>query len=340
MLKPVPRRRSFSRFALCSLLSSAAFTAPIADLSTSPGLRAQAAPPPTSQSSQPIPAWQKPAGDKLEFEVASIRPGDPGRFMPPNVDLSIEDTLFPPGGRFFADFPLPLYIEFAYKILLTREQEQQMVAHLPNWVGTEPFVIEAKVEGSPTKDQIRLMMQSLLADRFKLAVHFVNRDRPALALVLGKPGAPGPRLRLHEQGLACDAIWIAPPDRAAPTVPPGGFVPRCEVFQAITGANHTIVFGARNVTVRSIAANLGMIPPVAQFGRPVVDETSLKGRYDFSLNWLPDRTGTSSGAEESLDAQGPSFEEALRDQLGFKLKPTRAVVQTLVIDRVVWPTPN
>ncbi len=278
---------------------------------------------------------------RTHVEVASIRPGDPGKFIRPTIDLSIEDTPITPGGAFIADFSLPIYIEFAYKILLTRAQEQAMVAHLPKWVGAQPFVIEAKAPTADvTKDQMRLMMQSLLADRFKLAVHFETQDQPVLALVLTKPGTPGPRLRPHSQGLACDARWTAPPDRTSPSVLPGEFVPSCGVVQAINVADHTILFGARNVTLQSIAANLGTIPPVAEFGRPVVNQTGLAGTYDFSLNWLPDRSGSASGAGEPPDAQGPSFLEALKEQLGLKLKPTRAVLQTLVIDHVEEPSPN
>ena len=70
-----------------------------------------------------------------------------------------------------ADFPLQVHIEFAYKMMPSREQTETMLAHLPKWVTTDRFIIQAKAEGNPTKDQMRLMMQSLLADRFKLAVH-------------------------------------------------------------------------------------------------------------------------------------------------------------------------
>jgi bla regulator protein blaR1 len=285
-------------------------------------------------------AQQTAAGGKMEFEVASIRLGDPARFIPPTIDLSIEDTPITPGGAFIADFSLPTYIEFAYKVLLTREQEQTMVAHLPKWVGTQPFVIEAKASiTNPTKDQMRLMMQALLADRFKLVLHFETRDTPVLAMVLARPNQLGPRIQLHERGLACDAKWAAPVDRTSPSVPPGGFLPSCGAFRAVDGANHTILFGARDVSLQSIARNLGTLPPITQFGRPVVDETGLAGRYDFSLNWLPDRSA-SSGTAEPLDAQGPTFNESLRDQLGLTLKPTRAEVQTPVIDHVEQPTPN
>ncbi len=278
----------------------------------------------------------------MSFEVASIRLGDPGKFMPPTIDMGLDNTSIPPDGYFRADFPLPVYIEFAYKILLTHEQEAAMVAHLPKWVGTQPFVIEAKAPTADvTKDQMRLMMQSLLADRFKLAVHFETQDQPVLALVLAKPGGPGPRLRPHAQGLACDGKWTLPPDRASSTVPPGGFLPSCGTVQAIfNGANHTIVLGARNVPVQSIAAYFAVIPPVMHFGRPVVDQTGLAGMYDFSLNWLPDRSGPAPAASEPLDAEGPSFDEALKEQLGLKLKSTHASARTIVVDHVEQPSPN
>jgi bla regulator protein blaR1 len=294
-----------------------------------------------SANSHTTPEWQIAAGGHMSFEVASIRPGDPGKFIYPTINLSVEDTPIPRDGYFKADFPLLVYIEFAYKIMLTPKQERATVANLPKWVVSEPFVIEAKaptIDG--TKDQMRLMMQSLLADRFKLAVHFETQEQPALVLVPDRPGKLGPRLRPHALGLACDAKWSAPPDRTSLSVPPGEFVPVCGAFQAMDVADHTILFGARNVTMQSIAGNLGIIPPVAEFNRPVVNRTGLAGTYDFSLNFLPDRSGNPSGATEPLDAPGASFELALKDQLGLKLKPARAPIQILVVDHIEQPSPN
>lgn len=137
--------------------------------------------------SRSIPAWQKAAGGKMSFEVASIRLAKPGTFRPSNMDLSIEDTSVPPGGRLFADASLESYVEFAYKIMPSREQEESMIADLPKWVGTDRFVIQAEATGNPTKDQMRLMMQSLLADRFHLHVHLERRVEPCSLLSL--PGA-------------------------------------------------------------------------------------------------------------------------------------------------------
>jgi uncharacterized protein (TIGR03435 family) len=288
---------------------------------------------------QSAPVWQTAAGGKMEFEVASIRPGDPSKFTPPNFALNIDDTPIPAGGRFTADFPLPVYIEFAYKLMLTSEERENMLAHLPKWVASQPFVIEAKAPIiDPTKDQMRLMMQSLLADRFMLAVHFETQELPAFALALIKPGKTGPRLRPHAEGLACDAKWTAPPDRAAPSVPPGGFMPVCGSIQAIDGPNHTFLLGARDLTMDHLARYL---PTLIPFGRPIVDQTGLTGTFDFTLQFAPEPGGdTANMAESPPDLQGPTAFEALKEQFGLTLKPIKAPIQVLVIDHVEQPSPN
>ena len=252
--------------------------------------------------------------------------------------LNNEDTPVPPGGLFVADFPLQIYIEFAWKIMPTHEQEEAMLAHLPRWVATDHFVIRAQFSGNPTKDQVRLMMQSLVADRFKLAVHFENRDVPVFALVLDRQGKLGPRIRPHEEGPPCSRALAIPADRASMSIPPGGFLPRCGGVQAIDAPNRTLLLGARNITLENLA---GYLPDFEDLGRPIVDQTGLSGTWDFSLNWLPERGGSSpAGPVQPADAEGAPFLEALREQLGLKLKPTKAAIQTLVIDHVEQPSPN
>jgi bla regulator protein blaR1 len=287
---------------------------------------------------QPVPAWQKAAGGSMTFEVASIHKAEPGPFLPPSFELGVEDTAIPPGGRFFADFALEDYIEFAYKILFTPEQRDALRAKLPLWARTDYFVIQAEAPGNPTKDQMRIMMQNLLADRFHLQVHFETRTEPVFALVLLQRGQPGPRIRPHVQGLPCNAKWVPPPDRTAPSVPPGGFMPECGFMQAIDGPNHTALLGARNATVEQVADYL---PWILDFGRPVLDQTGLSGKFDFTLQFTPERRSSpeDSGAAP-LDPTGPSLIEALRDQFGMKLQSTRAPVQILVIDHVEPPSPN
>jgi len=273
----------------------------------------------------------------MEFEVASIHLGDPGKFIPPTFGLNIDDGPIPPGGHFKADFSLLAYIGFAYKLILTPEQHTAVLDHLPGWVRTQEFVIEAQAPvADATKDQMRLMVQSLLADRFKLAVHFETKDTPVLALILAKPNVLGPRLRPHAQGLACDAKWTRPADPNAPAVPPGGFLPKCGDVALDFDSDRTALLGARNVPMEHVAQYL---PTVYRFGRPIVDQTGLTGTFDLSLNWAPD-SNSAFRWDGGDQLGGPEFLDALKNQLGLKLIPTHALVQTLVIDYVEQPSAN
>ena len=275
---------------------------------------------------QDAPDWQKAAGGKMAFEVASIKPGSPEKFMSPNFPLDAGDAYAETGGRFSAGFPLSVYITFAYKLTLTREQREAMIAALPKWVGTDQFQIQAKAEGNPTKDQMRLMMQSLLADRFKLAIHFETREVPLLALTMIKPGKLGPKLKLHSEGPSCDSI---PPSDVFP--------PRCDVFALMVRQGKQSFAGSRNTTMALIA---GGLPSLGRLARPVVDQTGLSGRVDFTLEWSPELPGPQGPNEPQVDLQGPSFMEALKEQLGLKLEPTKGPIQVLVVDHVEKPTEN
>jgi bla regulator protein blaR1 len=285
-----------------------------------------------------MPAWQAAAGKHMEFEVASIRLGEPGKFTPPNIALNIDDESIATGGRFFADFPLPVYVEFAYKLMLTREERETTLAHLPKWVVSQPFVIEARAPTTNvTKDQMRLMMQALLAERFKLSIHFETRQSPAFALVTIKPGTTGKRLRPHSEGLACDEKWIAPADPSSPSVPPGGFLPTCGGVLLIPGPNHSYILGSRGITMNHLAQYL---PTLIPFGRPIIDRTGLRGNFDFSLEFAPERIAPNSGADVQSEPPGTTAFEALKEQLGLALKPIKAPLPVLIIDHVEQPSPN
>jgi uncharacterized protein (TIGR03435 family) len=292
----------------------------------------------SAQATKEMPNWQKAAGGKMAFDVATIKPAQPDKRIQPNVGLNMDDEPIPPGGHLLVQGTLPALIDFAYKILSTREQQDAMLAHLPKWVASDSFVIEAKAEGNPTKDQMRLMMQSLLADRFKLALHFETKEMPALALVLDKPGKTGPRLRPHAGGLPCDAKWTPPPDPSSPSVAPGGFMAFCGTNALMFTPRHSVLVGARGVTLQYIASYM---PQWQGFGRPVVDRTGLAGMYDFSLDSIPESNDTSTpGTDAQLDTGAPNFLAALKEQLGLKLQPTKARVQIVVIDHVEQPSPN
>ncbi len=195
--------------------------------------------------------WQTKAGGKMAFEVASVKL-DTGGFRPPNFPLDNSDAYRPVGSRFSADFPLQTYISFAYKLSLSPSQRDAMLAHLPRWVATDRYAIDARAAGTPTKDQMRLMMQSLLADRFKLAVHFETQTGSAYAMVLAKAGKTGPQLRPHSEGEPCGAMSAdVPPPRDGEVFPP-----ICDVYMMTMHPGKLAKAGSRNTTTALLASAL------------------------------------------------------------------------------------
>lgn len=292
--------------------------------------------------------WEKAAGGKMAFEVASVRL-NPGPIKPSNFRLSPDDAYTNTGGLLNADFPLETYIDFAYKIQPTREQSETMYAHMPKWVQTENYEIRARAGAqNPSKDQMRLMMQALLKERFGLVVHYDTQDTVVLEMSLVKPGKLGPKLRRHEEGPACSVT--APPGAGVVGTPAGGvvlkgpdvFPARCGGIEAEFKPNQMMLMGGRDTTMEMIAGYLS----IGHLGRPVVNETGLSGKYDFTLNWAPEpgtfRTGPGPASQDAPAShqQGPTFLEAVADQLGLKLKPGKAPLKELVIDHVARPSEN
>jgi len=139
---------------------------------------------------------------RLAFEVASVKPNKSD--VPPssNFPLNAGNMYTANGGLFSAtNFPLVTYIFFAYN--LVGNQAHFLVPQLPRWVTTDRSDIQARAAGNPTKDQMRLMMRSLLADRFKFAIHTEAREVPVLAFVLAKPEKTGPQLQRHPADPPC-----------------------------------------------------------------------------------------------------------------------------------------
>lgn len=269
--------------------------------------------------------WQARAGGTIAFEVASIHE-DKGPFKRPSFPLSPDDAFREPNGRFHADFALPNYIQFAYKIWFTEEELRAMLAKLPRWVETDRFDIEATAPLHATKNQYRLMMQALLAERFGLKLHFEKRELPVLAMVLARPGWPGPKLIPHEQGQSCD-------EKPKPET----FPEECYGVLAMPAKDGMVLYGSRATSMPAIADFVGVaVGRTGDIGRRVVDQTGLTGLWDFTLEAAPpDQTLLKDGV-----SAGETLFEAIRDQLGIKLKPVRAVVSVLVVDHVERPSDN
>jgi len=311
----------------------AALVVPVMGILNAPAIRAQDAD-----------DWQIKAGGKLAFEVASIRLSK-GPFVSPSFPVSAGEAYRPTGGRFRADFPLWTYIQFAYKISPAGEQTREILAGLPKWVTTDRYSVDARGAADATKDQMRLMVQSLLGERFKLAAHFETREFPVFTLTLVKPGTLGPKLRPHAQGPVCDlaALDSATPARVIrgdAAAGPENFPPLCDPLAVIRKSGGALMLaGYRNATMDMLAASLaGFVGE----GRPVIDKTGLSGRFDFTMEWAPETNGAPPSDAPAAPAGplGPTPLQALRDQLGLKVLAAKAPLQILVIDRVERPSEN
>jgi uncharacterized protein (TIGR03435 family) len=266
-------------------------------------------------------ATQSPgsAGDRPTFDVASIKAnksGDGRMMMRPQ-----------PGGRFTGtNVTLRMLINNAYLL-----RDPQTVGG-PDWINSERFDIEAKADGNPSFGQMRLMIQSLLADRFKLIAHHETRQLPVYALVLLKTGKTGPHLVLHSDDAKCVDISAGPPPPPAngatpPPTPCGGF---------LAGSGH---MAAQRVTMDTLSRVLGQF-----VDRMVVDHTGLTGAYDLDFEFTPVQTPPGFQPGSVPDTGDPSAPPliftAVQEQLGLKLESQTAPVDVLVIDHVEQPSEN
>jgi bla regulator protein blaR1 len=254
---------------------------------------------------------QKVAGGKMTFAVASLKPGRATKI--PDFPLDSRNAKAP-GGRLSATFPLSGYIMFAYK--LEPWQVTTALADVPKWVGKDLYEIEARAEGNPTKDQMRLMMQSLLGERFKLAVHFDTREVPIFALTLVKRGRLEPKLRPHAEGPPC-------PDPQMPSAPPQSadvFPPNCDTQQIRLNPDGMFLTGSRNSTMELLAnaiRSAGFLS--GEIDRPVLDRTGLQGTFDDTIAWNgqgPPSLLPPGRDNPSSDLAGTMFLQAMRKQLG------------------------
>jgi len=299
---------------------------------------------PQSASSQgtaasQAPDWQEAAGGKMQFDVVSVKQDtndQSPQSVHSNIPLGPQNLFTPTGGLLSAtNFPLAAYMVFAYK--LTNEQVQSVLTELPKWAQTDRWDIDARAEGNPTKDQYRLMMQALLADRFRLALHYETKQVSVLALVVDKPGKLGPQIQQHPADVPCPTTV---PGASAPgtveTVA-GGFPAPCgTVIAWPSSAQGRFNAGARGISMTMVAGTFSS-QPVLNLDKPVVDRTGLSGNFDFVMEFSPE---VPPGAQFQSDPTGPTFLEALKEQLGLKLENQTGPISSIVVDHIEQPTQN
>ncbi len=278
-----------------------------------------------------IPPWQLAAGTNLSFDVASLRPAAPGVNVTTNLDLDPSDYFRYTGGPITTSGSLINYLMFAYKIQ-DRSQADFVYKQLSSWSQQE-YVLRATTESKPTKDQLRLMVQSLLADRFHLKLHTELRDQPIYALVVDHQPAPG-LTRSPDDGL-CTRPFDQPKQPPHPTV----LGRSCRLFILRKGdlrQAHMDDYTLNQIAGNLVLASLGALDP-----RPVLDKTGLSGNYDFVIEFLPPRRHpTAPNPDDSPEEPGATFEDALKQQAGLKLLKQIAPVPVLIIDRIETPSEN
>jgi uncharacterized protein (TIGR03435 family) len=178
----------------------------------------------------------------------------------------------------------------------------EQLAGGPGWIGDDHYDLMAKSEGegSLSTAQARQMMQALLADRFHLQLHRETQEVPMYALVVAKGG---PKFK------------PSAPDAT------GGYSVR------------TSDKGLRMETTRSTMDQLAR-QLAGTAGRFVVDKTGLTGLYAFTLDWWP------ANRTPPPDSDAPSMFDALQEQLGLKLEPTKGPLEKLIVDHAERPPEN
>ena len=201
-----------------------------------------------------------------EFAVTSVKPNKTGCCLVGGVGN---------GGGGGRNVTLKFLLAFAYRI------QQFQISGGPKWIGSDRFDVEGKAEDPKTDtDQLRLMLQSLLEDRFKLKLHRETKQSTVYALVVGKGG---PKIKLSSDQISPDVNGPAPqgagPNRGA-----------------MRGGEGILVGNA--VTLSWFATYLS-----PRMDRLIIDKTNLTGRFDIRLRWAP-------GAEESLFDSGGNRDTA------------------------------
>lgn len=256
---------------------------------------------------------------KPEFEVASIKPAAPdarGMFIRTQA-----------GGRVsITNMPLKEMIVLAYRV------QPYQISGGPAWLESAHWDVIAKPETTPKDGELQGMLQALLADRFQLVLRKETKELPIYALVAArKDGKLGPKMIEAKEG------GCVQPDFSKPPAPPE------------PGRRPGLNCGQQMMSPRSltaIAVPIGNIIPMLarMLGRTIVDKTGLTGKYDMTMEWVPDESIVMQlppdAPKPATDGSGPTIFTALQEQLGLKLEAQKGPVDVFVIEKAEKPSEN
>jgi len=259
------------------------------------------------------------------FEVASVKPSAPGwerggvYFGPPRGGPGTPD----PGQITWT------YARFRDLLMTAYDLKTYQIVG-PAWMDTELYDVVVKVPAGTTKEQVNVMWQSLLAERFGVKIHHDPKEFQAEDLVIGKGGSK---------------LKVTTEDTSA--LPPPGPPKFKDGVLSSPGLVTTILMADGRGSARAIAKAQLLSKLVAmmaaQLNRPVIDKTGLTGFYDFTLEFtlvLPLQPGASPTTPTASDP-GPDLAAAVERELGLKLVGSKAKLDVIVIDQAEKvPTEN
>jgi uncharacterized protein (TIGR03435 family) len=262
------------------------------------------------------------------FDVVSVKPYKSSN---PSRGGDLQGPTFLPDGRFISRSPLMMIIAAAYGVPFFGPTAR--ISGGPDWINSADVVYE--IQATPTKSisfgglsssaqaaRQRQMLQSLLADRFKLVVRLVPKEMPVYVLTVGKGGPELPKADVQEKD--CPE---APPATASAD---GNTV--CHRFT-----------GGRGRGLHARAVDTSDLVNFVQgwTDRPLLDETGLKGLYRIETEpWRPMELDSSRTNVDGANAADLATLFTIFERLGLKMTAQKRTVDTYVIDRVEKPTEN
>lgn len=265
-----------------------------------------------SQAATTIPiSWN------YKYDVVSVKPTGPK----PETGSDGYGSNKSPDGLRITGATLRALVMFAYNPIspggVGVGWRRDQILGAPEWAASDSFAIDAKMDVSamealnkldPDQQQVarQQMLKTLLAEYFKLAVHTETRELPAYFLVVAKGG---PKFK-----------EATPGEESRIGILPGGD-------------------GSRRIMCKACSFELVLGALSGAAGRQVLNKTSLTGKYDFQLQWMPDN-GSVAAASAMADSPWPPISKALEEQLGLKLEPGKGPVPVLVIDHAGRPSEN
>jgi bla regulator protein blaR1 len=271
--------------------------------------------PPGQAQSQTVP--------KPSFEVASVKQSKDWR----GIAIQMQ-----PGGRMVVNgATLSFLIAHAYEI------QPFQISGGPTWTYSSSYDIEAKSSGPVSPAQIKLMLQSLLEERFKLKMHRETRDMPVYELVVPKDGH---ELKMTKNDKGSAVIGEPIPPQQPPVGSDGK--PMVQPPGSVWQLNGQLQ--GKAIQLDEVAKTLSRI-----VGRTIIDKTGLTGAYDFSLKWTPENiqpnalntaNNMANNSAPSADLSEPSILTAIQEQLGLKLEPSKGQGEFFIIDSAEKPSEN